>query len=76
MIEYDWFPGFSNKLIVFNRKLVPLGDFSFEKLNSDGEVKSIKQITTTEINLQTRFAWGEKYISGKFKRTKIIFPVL
>jgi hypothetical protein len=29
MMEYDWFPGFSNKLIVFNRRLVPLGDFTF-----------------------------------------------
>jgi hypothetical protein len=78
MMEYDWIPGFSNKLIFFNRRLVPLGDFSFEKLNSDGQKYSLKQITTTEINLQTRFAWGEKYISGKFKRRKIAsrYPVI
>jgi hypothetical protein len=71
MLEYDWFPGLSNKFTVFNRRLVPLGNFAFDRKLENGDIQSIKQITTTEIGLQTRFAWGEKFISGEFDRSSI-----
>ena len=71
MLEYDWFPGLSNKFTVFNRRLVPLGNFSFERLLADGTKTTVPQITTTEIGIQTRFAWGEKFISGEFDRSSI-----
>lgn len=70
-IEYEWFPGFMNKLTVFNRRLVPLGTFKFERPLSDGGLQDISKITTTEIGLQTRLAWGEKFIAGEFDRTSI-----
>ncbi len=78
MMEYDWFPGLSNKLILFNRRLVPLGDFTFERPLPDGKTESIQKVTTSEINLQTRFAWGEKFISGEFDRSSIgsRYPVI
>ena len=71
MLEYDWFPGLSNKFTVFNRRLVPLGNFAFDRKLENGDIQSIRQITTTEIGLQTRFAWGEKFISGEFDRSSI-----
>jgi hypothetical protein len=70
-LEYEWFPGFMNKVTVFNRRLTPLGTLKFERPLSDGGFESIKQITTTEIGLQTRFAWGEKFIAGEFDRTSV-----
>ncbi|MFM2284743.1 MAG: hypothetical protein RLZZ543_240 [Bacteroidota bacterium] len=78
MLEYDWFPGLSNKLTFFNRRLVPLGNFSFNRQLSDGSIVPIRQITTTEIGVQTRFAYGEKFITGEFDRTSIgtKYPVL
>ncbi len=71
MLEYDWFPGLSNKFTVFNRRLVPLGNFKFERQLTSGEKVNVSQITTTEIGIQTRFAWGEKFITGEFDRTSI-----
>ena len=75
--EYEWFTGFMNKLTLFNRNLIPLGDFRFEQ-NTPTGVKNIKDLTTTEISILTRFAYQEKYLSGEFDRTSLgsKFPVL
>jgi len=76
-MEYEYFPGLLNKLTVVNRKLTPLGTFAFEREEAEG-LQNIKNVTTTEISLQTRFAWGEKYISGEFDRvsTGSKYPVI
>ncbi|MEX1188284.1 MAG: DUF5686 family protein [Bacteroidia bacterium] len=70
-LEYEWFPGLMNKITVFNRKLSPLGSFNFKRPNSDGGITLINQVITTEVGLQTRFAWGEKFIAGEFDRTSV-----
>lgn len=70
-LEYEWFPGLMNKITVFNRKLSPLGSFEFKRSVPDGGFQNIGNVTTTEIGLQTRFAWGEKFIAGEFDRTSV-----
>jgi len=65
--EYEHFPGFMHRITALNRKLTPLGDFTFIRDYNDASV-SIGNATTTEISLYTRFAWKEKYISGEFDR--------
>ena len=65
--EYEHFPGFMHRITALNRKLTPLGDFTFIRDYNDAPV-SIGNATTTEISLYTRFAWKEKYISGEFDR--------
>ena len=77
MFEYEWFTGFMNKIIFFNRKLTPLGEFKFER-NTPSSIENIQSLTTTEIIFQTRFAYQEKYISGEFDRTSLgsKYPVL
>ena len=65
--EYEHFPGFMHRISALNRKLTPLGDFTFIRDYNDAPV-SIGNATTTEISLYTRFAWKEKYISGEFDR--------
>jgi hypothetical protein len=75
--EYDHFQGFSHVFSVLNRKITPLGDFVFQRVMND-EATQIKNITTTEFSLQTRFAWKEKYILGAFDEAAIKsdFPIL
>lgn len=77
-LEYEWFPGLMNKFTVFNRRLTPLGSFNFKRPTIDGGLQNVSQITTTEVGFQTRFAWGEKFISGEFDRTSVgtKYPVL
>jgi hypothetical protein len=70
-LEYEWFPGLLNKLSVFNRTLTPLGTFSFQRPVADGSLNNLKNIITTEVGIQTRFAWGEKFIQGEFDRTSV-----
>jgi len=70
-LEYEWFPGLMNKVTVFNRTLTPLGTFAFQRPVPDGSLSYLKNIVTTEIGLQTRFAWGEKFIQGEFDRTSV-----
>lgn len=69
-MEYEWFPGFMNRVTLFNRNLVPLGDFRFER-TLNNELISLRDITTTEVGLTTRLAWGEKYLSGEFDRVPV-----
>ncbi len=69
-LEYEWFTGFMNKFTFINRNLLPLGDFNFQRNTSEGLI-TIKDLTTTEFSLLTRFAYQEKYISGEFDRTSL-----
>jgi hypothetical protein len=75
--EYEWFTGFMNKITMFNRNLLPLGDFKFQRNTPEG-LTTIKDLTTTEFSILTRFAFQEKYISGEFDRTSLgsKYPVL
>jgi hypothetical protein len=59
-----------NKFTFINRNLLPLGDFNFQRNTSEGLI-TIKDLTTTEFSLLTRFAYQEKYISGEFDRTSL-----
>jgi hypothetical protein len=76
-VEYEWFPGFLNKLTFFNRNLVPLGSFSFERTGMQG-LQSIDELSTTEIVLRTRISWDEKYLKGEFDRVSVgtRYPVI
>lgn len=75
--EHEWFPGFLNRVSFFNRDLVPLGNFQFKQA-VNGQFRSLSSITTTEVGLLTRFAWGEKYLSGEFNRIPVAsrYPVV
>jgi hypothetical protein len=68
--EYEWFPGLLNRFTFFNRELEPRGSFKFlQEVN--GNLRNLGKITTTEFGFLTRFAWGEKYLSGEFDRVPV-----
>lgn len=75
--EYEWFPGLQNRLSFFNRELTPMGSFQFLQ-HVNGKVRNLKNISTSEVGLLTRFAWGEKYLSGEFDRIPVgsKYPVI
>lgn len=75
--ENEWFNGFSNTARFVHRDIFPLGSTTFEFLN--GGNKEIKNsITTSEIQLNTRFAYNEKFIYGEFERSSLgtEYPVM
>ncbi len=75
--QHEWFNGFSNSINLFHRDLFPLSasKFSFHTGYSE---KIKKSITSSELRLDLRFAYKEKYILGEFERVSMgtNFPVL
>ena len=68
--EIEWFPGLSNKLIFSHSHFVPLGEFNFDYF-PDGDVTPKSTLTTSEISLVSRFAYREKFVSGKIDRVSL-----
>ncbi|HET6243287.1 MAG: carboxypeptidase-like regulatory domain-containing protein [Bacteroidetes bacterium] len=68
--EREWFSGFSNRLTFNNRTLHPTDSISFEQNSPDATV-IVPKITTSEINVYTRFAYREKFVSGEFERISL-----
>ena len=58
-LNYEWTQGFSSIINLFNRRLVPLGDFKFQQETQSGII-NLTNLTTTEVNLSTRWSIGEK----------------
>ena len=71
-IEREWFSGFSNTIQFTRKELTPRGSLKFENfLPSTGEQNKVNSLTVSEINLKTRFAYREKFLSGEFERISL-----
>ena len=72
-LEREWFSGFTNEVMVRYRTLQPLGALRYERLQVEPvpEISSVGSIRTAEVSLNTRFAYGEKYVSGEFDRIAV-----
>jgi hypothetical protein len=77
-LEREWFMGFSNTIGFRHRTLFPRGSLSYVRNVDDLEPEIINSITTTELFLNTYFAYKEKYVSGDFTRVSMgtRYPVL
>ncbi|HNW96973.1 MAG TPA: DUF5686 family protein [Bacteroidales bacterium] len=75
--EHEWFNGFSNTIHFIHRDIYPLGITKFQFING-GQLDEMNSITTSEIQLDTRFAYNEKFVFGEFERTSMgtEYPVL
>ena len=74
--EHEWFNGFMNRVNFVHRKIFPVESDGFI-VNEDGpQVEN--SIITSEIQLDTRFAYNEKYVFGEFDRVSLgtKYPVL
>ncbi len=77
-VEREWFMGFSNTVGVRHRTMFPRGSLSYVRFSDANEPEVINSITTTEVFLNTYFAYKEKYMSGDFTRVSMgtRYPVL
>lgn len=67
----DWKWGLSNQLTFSNRRLNPYFDFFNFGKSYDPSIEPARTITTSEVKLNTRFSYKEKYIYHGFNRTAI-----
>lgn len=69
--EHEWFNGLTNKINIIRKEIIPVGSSKVDVINEVGEITSLKKITTSEIRLDTRFAYNEKFIIGDFQRASL-----
>ncbi|MCK5856516.1 MAG: carboxypeptidase-like regulatory domain-containing protein [Bacteroidales bacterium] len=70
--EYEWFNGFSNTLTFRHRMVSPLQDQQFEIFSTPGGPPQLyNHITTSEIELNTHFAYRETFFFDKFERNSL-----
>jgi len=76
--ENEWFNGFSNTFSFSHRDIFPIGLTKFELFNGSTEPQLLKSITTSEVSLNTRFAYNEKYVYGEFERRRVSssYPII
>lgn len=65
--EHEWFTGFSNTIRFLHKDIYPIGDTVFNF--GSGDNPSI--ITASEITIDTRFAYRERFLYGEFTRTSM-----
>lgn len=70
--EREWLKGLSTTLLLRNNTIDPLGIISFRKKQPISGVSTpIKNITTSEVTLFTRFARNEEFLAGEFDRISL-----
>ncbi len=69
--EHEWFPGLINTLNLQHREMFPLGSTLFILYPHSPHPDSISSIFTSEINLQTRISFQERYLTNEFYRYTI-----
>lgn len=75
--QHEWFTGFSNTVKLIRRDIYAIGEEKFT-LHEGGQLKVKDALSSTEIQIQTRFAYHEKFVSGEFERISLgtKYPVL
>ncbi len=69
--EIEWFPGLSNKVTFTHNEFVPLGDLDVSYYANDDRTVIKNSFATTTVSFFTRFAYREKFVSGKVDRISL-----
>ncbi len=76
--EREWLDGLTSKVTLAGRTITPLLANAYKYYKKDGSIGTKENIKNTEIRLNVRFAYKEKFISGDFSRISLgtKWPVL
>lgn len=69
-LEKEWIPGLSNTISFNHRRIIPGKNVPFDVISGLDTV-SLGAVRTTEITLNTRFAFQEKFVEGEFERVSL-----
>ena len=75
--EKEWFQGFSNSISFGHHKMFPSDSIPLS-YSSDGTTINYNNLITSEVKLNTRFAFREVYVYGEFERTHLTsdYPIM
>lgn len=77
--EHEWFIGLSNTVQFLHREVFPLGSTEFIVYpGPDMPAQPMKSIYTSEIRLDARFSFSEKFLNGQISRYSISsnYPII
>ncbi|MBN1340897.1 MAG: carboxypeptidase-like regulatory domain-containing protein [Bacteroidales bacterium] len=76
--DHEWFNGFSNQINLMRKEIIPVGETKIETNNGEGIPVKKESVTATEISLNTRLAYKEKFVLGSFDRYSLgtKYPIL
>ena len=70
--DHEWFLGFSTKFKVRHKQIYASETVPFKMYDtSKGDTVDVHKLRTTELSLNFRFAYNEKFIMGKFERRSL-----
>ncbi|MFO0322380.1 MAG: DUF5686 family protein [Bacteroidota bacterium] len=69
--EREWTDGLTTKISLVGRTILPLIANSYLFTKKDGSIDSKESIKNTEVKLNIRFAFREKFLSGDFTRISL-----
>lgn len=69
--EREWLPGLTSKVTLIGRTMTPLKTHPYTFYKNDGSIATKENIKNTEVRLNIRFAYKEKYINGDFSRISL-----
>jgi hypothetical protein len=69
--EREWMEGLTSKITLSGRTITPLISNTYTYYKNDGSIASKENIRNTEVRLNVRFAYKEKYINGDFSRISL-----
>ena len=69
--EHEWFNGFSNAITFTRQGIWSSGRVPFSLYCNDGCLKQTHVLRTTEISLNTRVSFQERFVMGEFERVSL-----
>ncbi len=69
--ERTWLDGLTSRITLANRVFTPLGAARYLYYRNDGSIGDKGSIKNTELRVNLRFAYKEKFISGDFSRVSL-----
>lgn len=76
--EREWLPGLITRVTLAGSLYTPVGAAKYQYYNKDGAIAEKENLRNTEVRLNVRFAYKEKFVSGDFERVSLgtRFPVI
>lgn len=76
--EHEWFQGVSNTIWFTNKHVYPSETVPFVHIDENSDTLIYNKLSTSEIKLNTRIAYNEKFVLGEFNRMSLgtTYPVV
>ncbi len=69
--DKEWFQGYNTRVTLTHRVMTPLGGTVYRYFDDVQNLNYIQNIKSSEISINNRFAYDEKYVNGEFERISL-----